>query len=725
MDLAQAFEIRGVNPGKGRPVVCHSLQEGIEAAASMSTMAAVYFCLNPLAKDAKSASKKTVTGRRWLLVDVDPVRPKGESATDDEKQAAYEVAVTIMMHLQSCGWPDPVVDDSGNGYHLLYRIDLPNDPLSQQIVKRILATLGDRFDTPLAKVDRATHDAPRIAKLPGTWARKGVDSPERPHRMATTVLVPPTLEVVTVEQLEALSPSPGPGTNGEASPSPWGGIPVTEPGGNLEAYVRRAIEGECGKITLSNERNNALNAAAFSLGQLSTWPELDEQKAKEALHRAACAAGLDKDPGCGLSGIDQTIESGWEAGKLQPRARPAQQATTQQGQQGQTGPNWAFWRPSSSATSAPGTSPAPPAQKPATPFSLDMISSTQLFGPVVQPQWQISGVLMANQPTIFGGPMKTLKTSLLIDTLISLGTATPFLGRFTVPKPIRVGMISGEAGRYVIRANALEIARVRGVNIDNEPNISWGFHLPQLTEDEHLKAIERFIRDNGLQAFIFDPFYFMLGSAKIDAKNMFSLGPVLAAFGTLCLSLGCTPILAHHFTKSREDLYAPPELHELAYGGVSQWMTQWCLVARRERFDKASGLHKLHWVHGGSFGHCGELSLDIETGIIQDDFSGRKWNVIINGAAQKIDLAKQKKLDKEAAEESAKLADMAVALGEFKSQPDHKLTKTQLRERMAWSSIRTGHILTRLEKAQEIRPAQVEVPSGRGTRPCPGFELVI
>jgi len=60
------------------------------------------------------------------LIDCDPVRPSGISATDDERKTAADIARQIGRYLRREGWPEPFVADSGNGYHLLYSVDLPN-----------------------------------------------------------------------------------------------------------------------------------------------------------------------------------------------------------------------------------------------------------------------------------------------------------------------------------------------------------------------------------------------------------------------------------------------------------------------------------------------------------------------------------------------------------------------------------------------------------------------
>ncbi len=93
----------------------------------------VYQTLNVLPddllyRDGSEATKDhEVTRRRWLMVDLDPKRAAGVSATDAERDKARQTAREIVAYLRKAGWPDPHVFDSGNGLHLLYRIDLPND----------------------------------------------------------------------------------------------------------------------------------------------------------------------------------------------------------------------------------------------------------------------------------------------------------------------------------------------------------------------------------------------------------------------------------------------------------------------------------------------------------------------------------------------------------------------------------------------------------------------
>ena len=137
---------------------------------------------------ASTTSDSEITRRRWLMLDLDPVRPSDISATDEEMNAALDLARHIRSTLSGEGWPEPLLAMSGNGAYLLYRVDLPNDDASAATVKGCLRQLAARFDTDEVKVDQATCNASRLVKLLGTTARKGdhlvgIDGVQgRPHR---------------------------------------------------------------------------------------------------------------------------------------------------------------------------------------------------------------------------------------------------------------------------------------------------------------------------------------------------------------------------------------------------------------------------------------------------------------------------------------------------------------------------------------------------------------
>jgi KaiC/GvpD/RAD55 family RecA-like ATPase len=195
----------------------------IQSANTIDTAKGIYFIPNlinpallaracnrirPCDKHTALTSDNDVTKRRWLLVDCDSVHPADISATDEEHKAALLRADTIMRKLQAEGWPWPIMADSGNGAHLLYRIDEPAD--DSGLVQRCIEALATRFDDAAVKVDRKVFNPARIWKLYGTWACKGDDVPDRPHRLSKIKWAPASLETVSHALLLALG--------GEAKP---------------------------------------------------------------------------------------------------------------------------------------------------------------------------------------------------------------------------------------------------------------------------------------------------------------------------------------------------------------------------------------------------------------------------------------------------------------------------------------------------------------------------
>lgn len=120
----------------------------------------------------------------WLPIDIDSPHPTGVSANDAEKQEAHRVAVQVLEHMRSMGWEDaPEIVDSGNGYHIKYRIDFPNDDEGRGILAAVVDELHEQFGL----IDTAVKNPARILKLPGTMAMKGRSTEDRPHRMARII----------------------------------------------------------------------------------------------------------------------------------------------------------------------------------------------------------------------------------------------------------------------------------------------------------------------------------------------------------------------------------------------------------------------------------------------------------------------------------------------------------------------------------------------------------
>jgi hypothetical protein len=228
-DPERVYELRALGVPKCGVVSGYYNTAGREAfvedcAGLSGDAGGVYLTINPvnpvlLARSVNRAQdfgKHTTTdgeivARRWLPLDFDPVRPAGISSTDEEHAAALECAQRTREYLLTLGFPAGamVLVDSGNGAHLLCRIELANDDASRDLVKSCIDAVAARFTDSVVKVDQTTFNAARIWKVPGTMARKGDHTDERPHRLARLIDVPEEIVTVpngTLRNLAALVP---------------------------------------------------------------------------------------------------------------------------------------------------------------------------------------------------------------------------------------------------------------------------------------------------------------------------------------------------------------------------------------------------------------------------------------------------------------------------------------------------------------------------------------
>jgi hypothetical protein len=180
----------------------------------------VYITLNPVVESLKARSynrvregvkdddttkDKHIARRAWLPLDFDPDRESGISSTAAEHEAALERARQCREWLREQGLPDPILADSGNGGHLLYRIDLPNDDAAGQLVADFLKAVAARFPDGGVNVDTGIFNPSRIWKLYGTMACKGDNIAERPHRKSCTLEVPSTMLCTPPELIERIA----------------------------------------------------------------------------------------------------------------------------------------------------------------------------------------------------------------------------------------------------------------------------------------------------------------------------------------------------------------------------------------------------------------------------------------------------------------------------------------------------------------------------------------
>jgi hypothetical protein len=142
------------------------------------------------------ASDSDVAERRYLLIDVDPIRAEGhegDSANEGERESAREVLDNCLNLLTGAGWADPIVVDSGNGFHAYYRLQQPiprGETITPDPIQMALKLIATKCNTQRAEIDTKVFNPSRIMKLPGTIGRKGIPTADRPHRQSKIIEVP-------------------------------------------------------------------------------------------------------------------------------------------------------------------------------------------------------------------------------------------------------------------------------------------------------------------------------------------------------------------------------------------------------------------------------------------------------------------------------------------------------------------------------------------------------
>ncbi len=378
----------------------------------------IYWTINTVRPDLEGQAKKSdIINRRWLYLDFDPRRLKGTNSTDEEHRAAEDAAHRCREYLLELGWPEPVMVDSGNGWGLFSRIDLPATAHAHALLKRITHKLGSIYSNDAVEVDDAVHNDSRLARLPGTMNRKGPHSSERPRRRCRIAILPKTIEVVPEAKLADLA---GPDAPARTPPSKRAG--GHKAGGG---YWRKAFDNEIANVRASTDgnRHTQLNTSAFLLYTIVAAGHLDDAEVTAALLDASLSTGYPESEG------RSTIESARKDGLAQPRAEPEQRNGAARNGKAPKGP-----RPSSKADHTPV------AQK-------EDNSPVCYRASSVKPravQWLWPNRVPLGKLTTFAGHGGLGKTFVLLDMTARVTTGVPWPDGAAGSSPSSVLFISGE-----------------------------------------------------------------------------------------------------------------------------------------------------------------------------------------------------------------------------------------------------------------------------------------
>ena len=159
-------ELRAYNPQTKQMVKVEFVQNEehfIKICREWSGKYQVYAGLNP--RKQKSGTNEDVPRRTLILIDID--RHTGDGgATDEELKDAENDTLKVVDYLIQNGHPEPYVDMSGNGYHIIPIIDLASDATTTDRIKEFYKTLP-------ADTDPKNADLARLCKVTGTLSLRG------------------------------------------------------------------------------------------------------------------------------------------------------------------------------------------------------------------------------------------------------------------------------------------------------------------------------------------------------------------------------------------------------------------------------------------------------------------------------------------------------------------------------------------------------------------------
>lgn len=175
------------------------------------------------------------------FIDIDPVRPSGTMATDEQVSLVHKVSDQLRDDLSSDGFPEMMVQFSGNGIQLFGKIDLEVSQSNIEIMKGATKTLAHHYETDFVKFDLAIYNPARLCRCPGTTNRKGEQTETLSYRLSQALYIPTIQVPIDLAWLQriATKSAPTPVEQLVLEQTSVGGVLQSDhtPRFNLEAYL--------------------------------------------------------------------------------------------------------------------------------------------------------------------------------------------------------------------------------------------------------------------------------------------------------------------------------------------------------------------------------------------------------------------------------------------------------------------------------------------------------
>ena len=161
---------------------------------------------NRFRTDCPALRDTDITHVDTILLDFDPLRKvPGVSATEKEKSKAQEAAMKFAHDAVAEGLPEPLISDSGNGYHVALKIPNIDVKEAKEIVKVFTEFAADNYSNEFVKVDTTVTSPAHQVRVIGTMNCKGENMPDRPHRRSKIISFPQTIQPIPIDRLVAIA----------------------------------------------------------------------------------------------------------------------------------------------------------------------------------------------------------------------------------------------------------------------------------------------------------------------------------------------------------------------------------------------------------------------------------------------------------------------------------------------------------------------------------------
>lgn len=199
MSLTPTMELRAISMDGGAPKWC--IHDDVEmlwenAVKWSGNGQLVTTSLQQRSPGVHKTSNDGIDALRWILLDFDPERPRGVSATDIESRRARRAAETAGHRLIDMGWSQPGIAFTGSGTHLLFPVALGNTAQTRQALNQLYKLLETEFATEGVHFDTTVKNAGRCVRLYGLPDRKYRPQPGRSNR-PTAISLPDRIVPVT------------------------------------------------------------------------------------------------------------------------------------------------------------------------------------------------------------------------------------------------------------------------------------------------------------------------------------------------------------------------------------------------------------------------------------------------------------------------------------------------------------------------------------------------